>query len=59
MAAIALRGSGPLRPLTIDYDPAAEELISEIVGRLSELGDSIDGEIGRQELADMIGAVSA
>jgi hypothetical protein len=52
-------GSGPIRPLQVDYDPAAEDLISEIVGRLSELGDSIDGEISPQELAGMILALSA
>jgi hypothetical protein len=51
-------GSGPIRPLSIEYDPAAQDLVGDIVGRLTELGDLIDGEIGPQELADMILAVS-
>jgi hypothetical protein len=52
-------GSGPIRPLDIEYDPAAEDLIVEIVSRLTELGDFIDGEISQDELAKMILAVSS
>jgi hypothetical protein len=51
--------SGPIWPLDIEFEAAAEDLIAEVVSRLTELGDAIDGEIGPDELAEMIRNVSA
>ena len=43
---------GPIKPLPIDYEAAREEDIAEVVGRLDELGDIVDGEpsVDEQEL---------
>jgi len=49
---------GGTRPLSIDYDPAAEDAIVEVVGRLDEIGDLIDGEVpGPDELANLRAAL--
>jgi len=49
---------GGTRPLSIDYDPAAEDAIVEVVGRLDEIGDLIDGEEpGPDELANLRAAL--
>jgi tetratricopeptide (TPR) repeat protein len=42
--------SDPIRPLPIDYPAEYEDDIVEVVGRLDELGDIIDGEIGPEEM---------
>ena len=36
---------GGTRPLTIDYEPAAEDAIVEVMGRLDEIGDLVDGDV--------------
>jgi hypothetical protein len=40
---------GPIRPMDIEYELDQEETIAEIVGRMDELGDIVDGEISLSE----------
>jgi hypothetical protein len=51
--------SGQVRPIQVDYDSKNEELIVEILGRLDELGDQVDGQIGTSELEEMLQALLA
>jgi hypothetical protein len=51
-------GHGPIRPLEIDDEPSREEVIVEVIGRLDELGDVIDGEIEDDELSEMLVALA-
>jgi hypothetical protein len=46
--------AAPIRRLDIRYDDSAEEEIVEVVSRLDELGDVVDGEISGEELSQMI-----
>ncbi|SRR6266571_6418972 len=41
----------PVAPIVIDYDSSAEELIAEIIARLDEIGDEIDGVVTDVEIA--------
>ena len=43
-------GQAPIAPLRINYEPDDEDLIVEVVSRLDELGDLVDGEIDEVEL---------
>jgi hypothetical protein len=45
---------GPIRLIDIDYDSSAEEAIVEIIARLDQIGDLIDGEISRREIETML-----
>lgn len=48
-------GPGPIRPLDIEYDAAPENAIVEVVGRLDQIGDRIDGDPpGPAELAALL-----
>lgn len=47
-------GTQALRPIEIDYDVAHEDLLADIVGRLSELGDLVDGQIDDAEFERML-----
>ena len=47
----------PIRPINVEYDPVWEELINEVLGRLDELGDEIDGTVSDKERASMIEAL--
>lgn len=38
-----------VRPLDIEYEADAEDEIAEVIARLDELGDSVDGEISEEE----------
>ena len=49
---------GPLRPLSIEYDPEHEDVIVEILSRLDELGDVVDGHVSDDELSTMLGELS-
>lgn len=49
--------TGPGRPIAIDYDPLAEDRIVEVIARLDELGDLVDGELEDNELVEMIGSL--
>ena len=50
---------GPIRPLRIDYEEKHEDAIVEAIARLDEIGDLIDGNIGRSEIADLIDGLLA
>jgi hypothetical protein len=41
-------------PIEIQYDPSMEDQIVEVLARLDELGDLVDGEITDIELSEMI-----
>lgn len=43
-------GTDPIAPLEINYEHPHEDLISEILYRLDELGDEIDGEMTKEEI---------
>lgn len=43
-----------VRPLYIEYDPQFEDEIVEVIGRLDEIGDLIDGEVGPDEIRAML-----
>ena len=43
----------------IEYDESAEMAIADAVGRMDELGDSIDGEIGPDEMRSLIAALAS
>jgi hypothetical protein len=45
---------GHRSPIEIQYEPSAEDQIVEILARLDELGDMVDGDITDAELAQMI-----
>lgn len=49
---------GPILPIDIDYAPSTEEQIADVILRLDEIGDLIDGEISDDELASMIQKLS-
>jgi hypothetical protein len=49
--------SGELRPIGIEYDAKDEALIAEIIGRLDEIGDQVDGRIDASEVEEMLRAV--
>ncbi len=46
--------SGAKRPISIEYDDQDETLIADTIGRLDEIGDQIDGQIGARELEEML-----
>ena len=43
----------PVTPIKIEYEPEFEEPISEVLSRLDELGDIVDGEIDQFELTEL------
>lgn len=45
---------GSTKPRLVEYDRDAEGIIIDIIGRLDEIGDSIDGKICKEELDMMI-----
>jgi hypothetical protein len=47
-------GHGSIRPLDIIYEPSREDAIVEVIARLDELGDLIDGEISEEELKELL-----
>ena len=49
--------SGPTKALPINYEPENEDSIAEVIGRLTELGDLIDGIVSREELRRLLGLV--
>ena len=51
---IAGNGDEPIKSIDIDYDTAAAEKIADVIVRLDEIGDSIDGEISKEDLREMI-----
>ncbi|CAK7261944.1 MULTISPECIES: hypothetical protein [unclassified Shinella] len=51
---VARATSGALHPIDIEYDAIDEELIVEIIGRLDEIGDLVDGDIDNNEREEML-----
>lgn len=45
---------GSIKPISISYANDDEEMISEVVGRLDELGDKVDGKINVDEKKAML-----
>jgi hypothetical protein len=45
---------GVLNPIEIAYDKCHEDLIVDIIGRLDEIGDKIDGVVDSAELMAML-----
>jgi hypothetical protein len=61
-ASFVMRGympsrEGPIRPISVDYEPAQEEHIVEAVSRLEQLGDLVDGVIDDDELRKLLEAL--
>ncbi len=56
---IAKTVSGGVVPINIGYDPNDEDMIADIIGRLDEIGDKIDGDIGESEQTEMLKALRA
>lgn len=48
-----------VRPIAIDYDASDEDLIVEIIGRLDQIGDKIDGAVDEAEREDMLKILEA
>lgn len=51
---LAGANGSPVTPIDIEYDAAAEQEIADIVSRLDELGDAIDGEIDDDEIRELL-----
>lgn len=43
-----------LRPINFDYESQYEDEIVEVVGRLDEIGDMVDGDLSRQEVSNLL-----
>lgn len=43
-----------IKPLNIDWDDASSPNFVDVLGRLDELGDTLDGEISAEELDSLI-----
>jgi hypothetical protein len=50
---------GHRRPLDIQYDHSVEDQIVEVLARLDELGDVIDGDISDAEIQELIKSLMA
>jgi hypothetical protein len=46
--------SGPILPVDIDHEPSADNAITEILSRLDEIGDKVDGDIDSGEVSEMM-----
>jgi hypothetical protein len=44
----------PVRPIAIDYEVASEAAIVEVLARLDEIGDLVDGAVDDAEIRTMI-----
>ncbi|GAB1361481.1 hypothetical protein MASR1M32_07170 [Rhodobacter sp.] len=51
---VAEQSAGPIRPVDITYDTDGEDTIVEIIARLDEIGDLVDGLVDEAEREDMI-----
>lgn len=56
---VAAPGGGPVQPVKIEYERQCEGEIAEIVSRLDEIGDRIDGQIDSEEIDGMLRALDA
>ena len=55
---VAYKQKGPIKPIEIDYDITVEDLIADVISRLDEIGDLIDGTISEEKLKMMIRQLS-
>ena len=53
-AVLRLKPSEPIMPVKIDYDPTFEDQIANVISRLDEIGDLIDGQIANDEIIEML-----
>lgn len=56
---IAGRSRSPILPIEIKYESEAEDAIVEILARLDEIGDVVDGEVTEDEIRQMIASLPA
>lgn len=56
---VCSKSKAGIQPISIAYDGADEDMITEIVCRLDEIGDIIDGAIDLNELDGMLKSLSA
>lgn len=56
---IAGAARSAVRPIDIEYDTCDEDLIVEIIGRLDEIGDMVDGEVDDNEREEMLRILEA
>ena len=56
---IAGRTRGPIMPIEIDYEASVEEEIVHALSRLDEISDLVDGEIGDEEVAELLQSPSS
>lgn len=45
---------GPILPVAIEFDETCEDAISDIVSRLDEIGDAVDGEVMSSEILEFL-----
>jgi hypothetical protein len=56
---VAGQERGPVQPIKIEYEAEAEDELAEIIARLDELGDRIDGQIDSREIDGMLHTLDA
>jgi hypothetical protein len=56
---IAGQSRSPILPIDITYEPETEDAIVEILARLDEVGDVVDGEVTDDEIRQMIASIPA
>jgi hypothetical protein len=55
---ISGKGGGPVRPLTIEYESDYEDAIADVISRLDEIGDLVDGDLPSEgEIADYLASL--
>jgi hypothetical protein len=47
-------GGDPIQPLDIAYEEESEDAIVEVVARLDEIGDAVDGEVSPKEIRELL-----
>ena len=48
------RRGEPARPIDIDYEAGAEKALVEVLARLDEIGDVVDGQVNSDEIQEML-----
>lgn len=56
---VSQKSDSGVHPIAITYDASDEDLIVEIIGRLDEIGDKIDGDIDENEREEILRALNA
>ena len=52
------RSKQPVRPVNIPFQKDREEVISEVITKLDELGDAIDGSLGHTDIMELLDKLS-